>query len=122
MAKVQNVDQVMDAHTAFTASILDDSMLTDAHLLDKITCLLSLCLKFSNYFLKKVKSEKNRTSTSTAAKGKSTIEAYDIKFTAALVEFLRDVSHVVQKPNQSSKVVNIIHRLVPSRIYLPILI
>lgn len=105
LAKVTNVNEVLNCHLAMVNSILDDSMLTSPSLLAKMTALLSLCLQFSDKILGS--SENQLVSFQNL---NVTIEELTRSFTKELVEFLREVSSIVQNPNQSSKVANIIYR------------
>ena len=49
MAKVNNVDDVLDFHTDFLDSCLKDCMLTSTELLRIVHKLLVVCVTFSNY-------------------------------------------------------------------------
>lgn len=106
MSKVQNIDQVMDAHSSFLCSIVYESMLTTPVFLDKIAHLLSLCLEFAKRFSDKKTPSNTKFATSSVKK----IVDFDEEFSTNLVQFLREVGNSVQLPHQSSKVVNIIHR------------
>lgn len=104
-----NVDEVLECHLAMVNSILDDSMLTSPSLLAKMTVLLSLCLQFSDKILGSSDDIQQLTNYSGA---NVTIEELTLNFYKELVEFLREVSCIVQNPNQSSKVANIIYRCI----------
>lgn len=107
MTKVTNVDQVLSCHFDLLNAILSDSMLTNSSSLEKMTTLLSICLQFADKILfgSDVRSHKNLST--------NTISVKDLanQFSGALVEFLREVSSMVQDPNQSTKVANIIYRV-----------
>lgn len=107
MNKVTNVDQVLTCHFDLLNSILTDSMLTSRSSLTMMSKLLSICLKFADKILSAsdVRSHKNITTANL------TIQDIAHQFNADLVEFLREVSSIVQDPNQSTKVANIIYRV-----------
>ncbi len=100
------MDEVLECHLAMVNSILDDSMLTSPSLLAKMTALLSLCLQFSD----KILGGSQENSTNFSSVNNITIEELTQNFYKELVEFLREVSSIVQNPNQSSQVANIIYR------------
>jgi hypothetical protein len=121
MSKVTNVDQVMDCHLHLVNTILDDSMLTNPDLLERMSKLLSLCLNFCEKMVgtpdkndKSGKSDPSSKVNSRAPKEKlkpeKKMEEMNKEFTSELVNFLSDISRVMHNPNQSSKVINIIHR------------
>lgn len=107
MSKVTNVDQVISCHFDLLNSILGDSMLLSRSTLIKMTSLLKICLRFADKILGQadVKTLKNLQTA-----GLSIRELADM-FNAKLVEFLREVSAMVQDPDQSNKVANIIYRI-----------
>jgi len=82
-------------------------MLTNRSTLIEMTKLLSICLTFTEKILatSDVRSHKNLTAASL------TIKEIEHQFHGKLVKFLREVSSIVQLPNQSTKVANIIYRL-----------
>ena len=107
MSKVTNVDQVLTYHWDLIKTILDDSMLTNRPAVVKITNLLSICLKFCD----KILSASDLRSHSNITTANLSIKDIESQFNRKLVEFLQKVSEIVQDPNQSTKVANIIYRL-----------
>lgn len=107
MSKVTNVDQVISCHFDLLNSILADSMLTSRSSLSRMTTLLSICLKFCDKIMgaSDIRSHRNLTTTSLS------ITDLANQFNGKLIEFLYEVSSMVQDPNQSSKVANIIYRV-----------
>lgn len=104
MGKVTNVDEVLTCHLTMVNSILDDSMLTNPSLLARMTTLLTLCSQFSEKMVRNPEELLDSTTPEVS------VEDLTQSFRKELVEFLREVSHIVQNPNQSSKVANIIYR------------
>lgn len=113
MSKVMNLDEVIKRHEDFVNAILEDTMLTNRSLFEKVTKLLSLCLKFCDKVLSAAKSTNTEKSTRATNALKHSMESLKNKFFKELVSFLMEVSHTVQNPssqNSPSKVCNIIHR------------
>ena len=104
MQKVSNVDEVLECHMSMITSILDDSMLTIKILLEQITKILNLCLRFC----KKISLMYDQNTADENIHDK--IRAADLKFSKLLVNFLREVSEISQNSNKSNKVGNIINR------------
>ena len=107
MSKVTNVDQVLDCHLTMVNSILDDSMLTNLILLEKMTTLLSLCLQFTEKLLNPDDPNSEQLSQFSSM---LSVDELTESFNKELVNFLKEVSSVVQNPNQSSRIANIIYR------------
>ncbi|CAL8090112.1 unnamed protein product [Orchesella dallaii] len=107
MSKVTNVDQVLSCHFDLLNSILADSMLISRSSLSKMTALLSICLKFCDKILatSDLRSHQNLQTSTVSVKELAS------QFFGKLAEFLFEVSVMVQDPNQSSKVANIIYRV-----------
>jgi gamma-tubulin complex component 2 len=105
MQKVSNVDEVLECHLGMITSILDDSMLTIKVLLEKVTRILNLCLRFC----KKISLMYSQNNFDAHIYEK--ICAADVKFSKMLVSFLKEVSEISQSSNKSNKVGNIIHRM-----------
>jgi len=121
--KVANVDQVLQIHSDFLTTCLNDCLLSSPILLSTVKKLLGVCCEFSAFMDKLI----NRSGGNQGSSGNDFSEAdedadstnqeedfvqevakFDLRFTAVLVSLLDKIS---QHSSENQKILNILHRL-----------
>ena len=101
--KVSNVDQVLQIHSDFLSSCLNDCLLSNPQLLTTVKKLLGVCCEFSEYMQKLDELEDFDAF-------EEEVNKYDLKFTGVLVTLLDRISQLARE-NYNEKILNILYRL-----------
>jgi len=118
--KVSNVDQVLQIHSDFLTTCLNDCLLSSPVLLTTVKKLLGVCCEFSA-FMNKLMKGNNPNNTSSGSTDFSEadedtqgvdfvqeVAKFDLRFTSVLVSLLDKIS---QHSSENQKILNILHRL-----------
>ena len=101
--KVSNVDQVLQIHSDFLNSCLNDCLLANPQLLTTTKKILTVCSDFSAFM-------SNLDSLEDFEAFEEEINKFDMTFTAALVTLLDRISQLARE-NYNEKILNILYRL-----------
>lgn len=101
--KVANVDQVLQIHSDFLSTCLNDCLLSNPQLLTTVKKLLGVCSEFSCYM-------SNLESLENFEAFEEEVNKFDLRFTAVLVSLLDRISQLARE-NYNEKMLNILYRL-----------
>ena len=118
--KVSSVDQVLQIHSDFLATCLNDCLLSSPVLMTMVKKLLGVCCEFSAFMKKLINTSPGNSNTNALEveeDGYDTepkedfvqvVAKFDLRFTAALVPFLDKIS---RQSSENKKILNLLHRL-----------
>jgi len=117
--KVSNVDQVLQIHSDFLTTCLNDCLLSSPVLLTTVKKLLGVCCEFSAFMNKLMKGNNPNTSSGSTDFSEADedtqgvdfvqeVAKFDLRFTSVLVSLLDKIS---QHSSENQKILNILHRL-----------
>ena len=101
--KVSNVDQVLQIHSDFLSTCLNDCLLSNTQLLSTVKKLLGVCSEFSD-FMNQLESLED------FAPFEDDVNKFDLRFTSVLVSLLDRISQLARE-NYNEKMLNILYRL-----------
>lgn len=101
--KVSNVDQVLQIHSDFLSTCLNDCLLSNTQLLSTVKKLLGVCSEFS-YYMNDLESLDDFESF------EDEVNKFDLRFTSVLVSLLDRISQLARE-NYNEKMLNILYRL-----------
>lgn len=107
--KVSNVDQVLQIHTDFLTTCLNDCLLSNPSLLTTVKKLLKVCCEFSEY----MKAASSGSSSLPFESEETFVEdtaKFDLRFTSVLMSLLDKIAQLARE-NYNEKILNILHRL-----------
>ena len=101
--KVSNVDQVLQIHSDFLSTCLNDCLLSNTQLLSTVKKLLGVCCEFSD-FMNQLESLEDFEPF------EDDVNKFDLRFTSVLVSLLDRISQLARE-NYNEKMLNILYRL-----------
>merc|ERR1719245_719534 len=101
--KVSNVDQVLQIHSDFLSTCLNDCLLSNTQLLSTVKKLLGVCSEFSD-FMNQLESLEDFEPF------EDDVNKFDLRFTSVLVSLLDRISQLARE-NYNEKMLNILYRL-----------
>ena len=101
--KVSNVDQVLQIHSDFLSTCLNDCLLSNTQLLSTVKKLLGVCSEFS-YYMGDLENMENFEAFD------DDVKKFDLQFTSVLVSLLDRISQLARE-NYNEKMLNILYRL-----------
>jgi gamma-tubulin complex component 2 len=101
--KVANVDQVLQFHSDFLSSCLNDCLVSNLELLTTVKKLLGVCSDFC-YYMNDLDSLEDFDAF------EDDIKKFDLGFTSGLVSLLDRISQMARE-NYNEKILNILYRL-----------
>ena len=101
--KVSNVDQVLQIHSDFLSSCLNDCLLSNPQLLTTVKKVLGICAEFSHYM-------NDLQSLEDFEAFEDDVNKFDLRFTSGLVSLLDRISTLARE-NYNEKILNILYRL-----------
>ena len=103
VGKVSNVDQVLQIHSDFLSTCLNDCLLSNTQLLSTVKKLLGVCSEFS-YYMSDLEEMENFEDF------EDDVNKFDLRFTSVLVSLLDRISQLARE-NYNEKMLNILYRL-----------
>jgi len=103
VGKVSNVDQVLQIHSDFLSTCLNDCLLSNTQLLSTVKKLLGVCSEFS-YYMNELDTIEN------FEEFENEVKKFDLRFTSVLVTLLDTISRLARE-NYNEKMLNILYRL-----------
>ena len=97
------MDQVLQIHSDFLSTCLNDCLLSNTDLLSTVKKLLGVCSEFSD-FMNELESLEDFASF------EDDVNKFDLRFTSVLVSLLDKISQLARE-NYNEKMLNILYRL-----------
>ncbi|KAF5282164.1 hypothetical protein FQR65_LT02861 [Abscondita terminalis] len=113
ITKVSNIDEVLSCHCDFLDSCLKDCMLTISNLLNTVTNILSICVKFCKFMQGEACSDIGE-SVQFPEKMKSfreSVASFDEEFSEALRELLEQINGLNKETSDHERLYNLLYRL-----------
>lgn len=102
--KIENVDQVLEIHSDFLSSCLNDCMLSSPQLLTTVRKLLGVCVEFAG-FMELVAQSCDELDTF-----HDEVAKFDLRFNSVLFSLLDRIAQMGRE-NYNERIMNILHRL-----------
>ncbi|KAF5289920.1 hypothetical protein FQA39_LY14929 [Lamprigera yunnana] len=113
IAKVSNIDEVLLCHCDFLDSCLKDCMLTISNLLNTVTNILSICVKFCKFMQGEVSTNigENIEDPKQMESFRESVASLDTEFSDALKELLEQINSLNKETSDHERLYNLLYRL-----------